>query len=263
MSIEQNLGRNLLQTYGLVSIIMPTYNCGNFIGSTLDSVISQTYQNWELIIVDDCSTDNTYEIVKKYLDNDPRIKYVRLEKNCGAAIARNKAIDLANGKYIAFLDSDDIWHPEKLEKQLEFMEKNGYDFTCTSYFKIDEKGNSLNRVIRAKAKSDYNGVLKFCPGNSTVIYNAEKLGKFKVPNIKKRNDYVLWLQIIKKAKYLYGIDVPLGSHRLRNGSLSSKKISLVNYHWKIYREIENLSFFKSVYLLCYWIISSVFKIIKG
>lgn len=248
------------KNYGLVSIIMPTYNCAKFIESSLNSVISQTYQNWELIIVDDCSTDNTFEIVKKYMYGEPRIRYVTLEKKSGAAVARNKAMELAKGKYIAFLDSDDVWFPEKLEKQITFMNNNGYDFTCTSYTKIDEHGNYLNRTIKAKLKSDYEGVLKTCPGNSTVIYNAEKLGKFRIPNIKKRNDYVLWLQVIKKSKYLYGLDEPLGSHRLRTSSISSNKISLVWYHWKIYREIEKLPFIKSVFLICYWIIFTFFKL---
>ncbi|MFD1772532.1 glycosyltransferase family 2 protein [Paenibacillus rhizophilus] len=245
---------------GLVSIIMPAYNCGDYIGITIDSVIAQTYKYWEIIVVDDCSTDNTEEVVKEYMSKDPRIKYHKLEKNSGAAVARNKAIDLAAGKYMAFLDSDDVWFPEKLTKQIGFMEENGYNFTCTSYTKIDEHGNYLNRTIRAHSKSDYDGVLKTCPGNSTVIYDAERLGKFKIPNIKKRNDYVMWLQVIKKESYLFGFEEALGSHRIREGAISKKKSSLVGYHWKVYREIEHLSFVKSVYLICYWIISTVFKL---
>lgn len=244
----------------LVSIIMPAYNCENFISHAIDSVISQTYKNWELIVVDDCSIDRTAEIVKEYIKKDCRIQYYKLDKNSGAAMARNKAIELAKGKYIAFLDSDDIWFPEKLRKQISFMEKNNYGFTCTSYTKIDEQGNYLNRTIIAKPKMDYNGILKTCPGNSTVIYNAQKLGKFNIPNIKKSNDYVLWLQIIKKENYLYGITEPLGSHRIRNGSISSNKVSLVMYHWKIYRRIEKLSIFKSCYLTLYWIIATIFKL---
>lgn len=134
---------------------MPAYNCGNFIGITLDSVIVQTYQNWEVIVVDDCSTDNTSEVVKAYMSKEPRIKYYKLGKNSGAAVARNKAVDLAEGKYMAFLDSDDVWFPEKLTKQINFMKQNGYNFTCTSYTKIDEQGNYLNRTIKAQSKRDY------------------------------------------------------------------------------------------------------------
>ena len=244
----------------LVSIIMPAYNCGDFIGIALDSVINQSYKNWEVIVVDDCSTDNTADVVQEYIKNDNRIKYHKLEKNSGAAVARNKAVDLASGKYMAFLDSDDVWFPEKLTKQIGFMEENDYGFTCTSYTKIDEQGEYLNRTIVAQPRRDYDGVLKTCPGNSTVIYNAKKLGKFKIPDIKKRNDYVMWLQVIKKEKYLYGIEEPLGSHRIRTEGISSNKKSLVGYHWKVYREIENLSLLKSSYLIVYWVIATVFKL---
>lgn len=244
----------------LVSIIMPAYNCESYIGTTLDSVINQTYQNWEVIVIDDCSTDNTAKIVEEYMKKDNRIRYHKLEKNSGAAVARNKAVDLATGKYIAFLDSDDVWFPEKLTKQIGYMKENDYGFTCTSYTKIGEQGEDLNRTIVAKPKSDYNSILKTCPGNSTVIYNAQKLGKFKIPDIKKRNDYVMWLQVIKKEKYLYGLEEPLGSHRIRTGGISRNKISLVRYHWKVYREIEKLPLFKSIYLIIYWIVATLFKL---
>ncbi|MEK4514271.1 glycosyltransferase family 2 protein [Paenibacillus sp. FSL H8-0122] len=244
----------------LVSIIIPAYNCGDFIGITLESIINQTYSNWEAVVIDDCSKDNTAEIVSKYVTIENRIRYFRLDKNSGAAVARNKGIDLAMGKFIAFLDSDDIWVPEKLSRQIKFMKQNSYNFTCTSYDKIDELGEYLNRTIQAKTKSDYDGILKRNPGNSTVIYNADVLGKFKIPDIKKRNDYVMWLQIIKKAKYIYGLEESLGSHRIRSGSLSEKKKSLVGYHWKVYREIEKLSVIKSIYLIIYWVIATVFKL---
>ena len=244
----------------LVSIIMPTYNCADFIGETIESVLAQDYKNWELIVVDDCSTDDTENIVEKYRYNEERIKYHRLEKNSGAAIARNTAIDLANGRYIAFLDSDDLWVSTKLSTQIYFMKDNNYYFTCTKYNKIDEKSKSLNRIIKVKNKSDYNGVLKTCPGNSTVIYDSEKLGKFKIDNIKKRNDYVMWLQVIKKARYLYGIDEVLGSHRIRRNAISSKKISLVKYHWIVYRNIEKLSVLKTIYLIFYWIIFTAMRL---
>lgn len=239
---------------------MPTYNCEKFISCTLDSVLAQTYSNWEIIIVDDYSTDRTEEIIYKYVQRESRIKYIKLERNSGAAIARNKALDIASGEYIAFLDSDDTWMPKKLDKQIGFMKKNGYNFTCTSYTKIDEEGNYLGKTIEAKSKSDYDGVLKTCPGNSTVIYNAMNLGIFKIPDIKKRNDYIMWLQVIKKEKYLYGLDETLGSHRIRSGAISSNKFDLIRYHWKVYREIENLSLNRSIYLIFYWIIFTTLKL---
>lgn len=244
----------------LVSIIMPAYNSGGFIGTTLDSVINQSYKNWEVIVVDDCSTDNTADVVQEYIKNDNRIKYYKLEKNSGAAVARNKAVDLASGKYMAFLDSDDVWFPEKLKKQIGFMEENDYGFTCTSYTKINEIGESLNRTIITQTRRDYNGILKRCPGNSTVIYNAEKLGKFFIPDIKKRNDYVMWLKVIKKEKYLYGLQESLGSHRLSSNGISKNKKSLVKFHWKVYREIENLTLFYSIYLILYWIVKTMFRL---
>ena len=235
----------------LVSIIMPTYNCAKFIGKTIESVIAQTYENWELIIVDDCSKDNTEEVVSKYKDN--RIKYHRLENNSGAAVARTEAMKKASGRYMAFLDSDDLWKKDKLEKQLEFMNKNNYNFTCTEYEQIDEEGNKLNKVIKVKKRADYNRILLDCPvGNSTVMYNVEKLGKFEVPNIRKRNDDALWLQILKKEKYIYGMPDILMEYRIRSNSISSNKLSLVKYHWQLYREIEHLSVFRSVFHICWW-----------
>lgn len=244
----------------LVSIITPAYNSEKYIASTLESVIQQTYKNWELLIIDDCSIDSTAKIVQSYMEKDKRIRYYKLDKNSGAAIARNKAIEHAKGKYLAFLDSDDIWFPDKLRKQINYMKKYDYNFTCTSYTKIDEQGNYLNHIVEANIKSNYDGLLKKCPGNSTVIYNAGRLGKFKIPDIKKRNDYVMWLQVIKKENYLYGIEEPLSSHRVRPNSISSNKINLLSYHWKVYREIEQLSFFKSIYLIFYWTIVSGLKL---
>lgn len=235
----------------LVSIIMPTYNCAKFIGKTIESVIAQTYENWELIIVDDCSKDNTEEVVSKYKDN--RIKYYRLKNNSGAAVARTEAMKKAIGSYMAFLDSDDLWKEDKIEKQLEFMNKNNYNFTCTEYEQIDEEGKKLNKVIKVKKRADYNRILLDCPvGNSTVMYNVEKLGKFEVPNIRKRNDDALWLQILKKEKYIYGMPYVLMEYRIRSNSISSNKLSLVKYHWQLYREIEHLSVFRSVFHICWW-----------
>lgn len=189
----------------LVSIIMPTYNCAKFIARTLDSVQAQTYQNWELIIVDDQSQDNTKEIVEEYMKNDPRIQYHLLDTNSGAAVARTTAMSLAKGDYMSFLDSDDIWMSDKLERQIRWMNDNGYAFSCTAYEQIDEDDNLLNRTIKTIKRTDYNRLLLDCPvGNSTVVYNVEKMGKFEVPNIRKRNDDALWLQMLKKEKYILG-----------------------------------------------------------
>lgn len=243
----------------LVSIITPTYNCAKFIGETIESVQKQTYKNWEMIIVDDASKDNTEEVVKKYKDD--RIHYIRLKENGGAAVARNFAMQNAKGKYMAFLDSDDLWKESKLEKQLEFMKQNNYNITCTSYEQINEKGEKLNKEIKPKRKVDYNGILLTCPvGNSTVMYNVENLGKFEVPNIRKRNDDALWLRVLKKEKYIWGLNEVLMEYRIRNNSISSNKLDLVKYHWYLYREIEHLSIFRSVFHICCWGIIKIFRI---
>lgn len=236
----------------LVSIIMPTYNCETFIAESIDSVIAQTYKNWELIIIDDCSTDKTEDVVKKYLNKDNRIKYYKLETNSGAAIARNIAVDHARGKYMAFLDSDDIWLPEKLSKQVAFMQTNNYIFTSTGFAWMDESGEDMRRIVRVKKRLDYHGVLKHCPGIMTVMYDVDALGKFKTPDIRKRNDYVLWLKVIKKAKYLYGMQEILARYRIRTGSLSRNKFTLVKYQWQVYREIEKIPVVTAASLIIYF-----------
>jgi len=245
----------------LVSIIAPTYNCGKFIGETIESVLNQTYQNWEMIIVDDCSTDNTKDVVESYIARDGRIRYHLLEVNSGAAVARTKAMELAVGQYMAFLDSDDLWTRDKLKRQLAFMKENGYNFTCTAYEQIDEDGKPLNKVIKTKVKTNYNGVLLSCPvGNSTAMYSVERLGKFVVPNIRKRNDDALWLQILKKDKYIYGMEDILVQYRVRSNSISSNKVALIKYHWQLYREIEHLAVIRSAFHICCWVFLKVFRI---
>ena len=162
---------------------------------------------------------------------------------------------------MAFLDSDDLWYKEKLEKQIAFMKDKNYSFTCTDYEQIDENGQTLNRIIKTKTRTDYNGVLLSCPvGNSTVMYNVKELGKFKVPDKRKRNDDALWLQILKNEKYIYGLPEVLAIYRIRPNSISSDKFELVKYHWKLYREIENLSVLRSSFHICYWGFLKVFKI---
>ena len=246
---------------GLVSIIMPTYNCGRFISETIESIQTQTYTNWEIVIVDDCSTDNTKEVVDKYIAKDNRIKYHCLESNSGAAVARTKSMELADGEYIAFCDSDDLWMPDKLEKQLAFMQKNDYAFSCTAYEQIDEESRSLNRIIKTIRRTDYNRLLLDCPvGNSTVMYNVKKMGKFEVPNIRKRNDDALWLQMLKKEKYIWGMPEVLMKYRIRSNSISSNKLKVVKYHWILYREIEHLSVLRSAFHIGYWSFLKIFKI---
>ena len=245
----------------LVSIVMPAYNCGAYIKETINSVLTQTYPYWELIVVDDCSTDNTKEIVFQIARKESRIRYFQLEKRSGVVAARTKATEEARGKYIAFLDSDDLWHKDKLQKQIAFMQEHGYAFTCTSYEKIDENGEPLGKIIRSVPRADYNRVLLDCPvGNSTVVYDCEKLGKCYGPNIKRRNDYALWLRILHREPYIYGIETVLMKYRVRSGSISSKKLPLIRYHWILYRDIEKLGMLRSLFHIMYWCTIKILRI---
>lgn len=242
---------------GFVSIIMPAFNCERFIGAAIESVLAQSYTEWELLVVDDCSSDRTYSIVWKYSKRDRRIILFRNKANAGAAASRNRAVRHAKGQYIAFLDGDDVWKKDKLEKQVHFMQNTGCLFSCTSYDKIGRSGKGLGRTVHAFC-AGYEELLRKCPGNSTVMYDAGCLGKYTIPLIKKRNDYVMWLRIIKDAGMLYGLDEVLSSHRIVPGSISYSKAGLVRYHWIVYRHIEKAGIGKSIYLICYWSVRSLF-----
>lgn len=237
------------ETNSLVSIVVPLYNGEDFIKSTIYTVFKQTYRNWELVIVDDCSTDNSYKIVNDLARGDSRIRLFKQSSNQGAANARNRAVKESRGKYIAFLDSDDIWNKDKLEKQLNFMEKYNYPITCTYYGKINEDGKNLNHTMKSPQKISYNYLLTHGIGNSTVIYDQEYVGKTYIPNIRKRNDYLMWLKIIKKTEYIHCLPKELAFHRLRENSISSKKLGLVKYQWRIYRKYERLSVIKSLFIM--------------
>lgn len=243
-------------TKPLVSVIMPTFNCGQYIIQSIESVIAQTVTDWELLIVDDCSTDNTAEVMKPYLERYPTIHYYILPQNEGPAAARTEAIKRATGKYIAFLDSDDIWKPEKLEKQITFMQKTGAKFSATGYSWMDEVGNDLHTLFIPPKKTDYKKMIRLSNpiGNLTVMYDQEALGKFEVPLIKKRNDFALWLQILKKTKYCYGMEEVLGIYRMgRMGSVSSNKFKQAKYHWQLYHGIEGHNVIRSLYEMACWV----------
>ena len=233
----------------LVSIITPVHNAQKFLPSCLESVAAQTYPNWEHILVDDCSDDASWELLKRYAEGDKRIKIVKLQVNSGAGIARNTAIEKAVGQYIAFLDSDDRWYPEKLQRQLDFMRTNGYYFTFTAYDKIDESGVVQRKAVRVNKEVSYSKALYKNPiGCLTVMYSADFFGKQYMPEIRKRQDYALWLKLLKKTN-AYGLDEVLSSYRIRENSISSNKLSLLKYEWKIYREEEQLPFFTSLFYL--------------
>lgn len=224
----------------LVSIIMPSYNTANYIEASIESVRHQTYENWELIIVDDCSTDNTDEVVRPFLA-DRRIHYLKNEKNSGAAISRNRALREAKGKWIAFLDSDDLWLPEKLEKQVSFMELNGYHFSYTNYEEINMSGEKTGVCVTGPKRITKTGMFNYCwPGCLTVMYDAEAVGLIQIADIKKNNDYAMWLKVCRKAD-CYLLDACLAQYRKgRTGSVSTHSIkTMIGWHYKLYHMAEN------------------------
>ena len=224
---------------GLVSIIMPSYNTAEYIAESIQSVLSQSYIDWELIVVDDCSTDNTDEVVKPYL-SDERIIYLKNEMNSGAAVSRNRALREAKGKWIAFLDYDDLWTPDKLSKQINFMEEHGYSFTYTNYAEIDTDSKKNGVTVTGPKRITKCGMFNYCwPGCLTVMYYANAVGLIQIADIKKNNDYAMWLKVCKKAD-CYLLDEELALYRRgRTGSISTHSIrKLIGWHYKLHKEAE-------------------------
>ena len=232
-----------------ITVVTPVHNAEEFLHACMESVLSQTHTNWEHILVDDCSTDNSVQIIKEYAGRDARIILLGLETNSGAGIARNTAIERSTGDYIAFLDSDDLWTPMKLQRQLSFMQENKYFFTFTSYRQINEQGLELPKRVVARERVTYKSALYKNPiGCLTAMYDVNFFGKQYMPAIRKRQDYALWLHLLKKTD-AYGLKDDLAIYRLRTNSISSNKLSLLRYEWKIYREVEKLPFHKSLFYL--------------
>ena len=222
----------------LVSVIMPSYNTANYIAASIQSVLDQTYQNWELLLVDDCSTDDTDAVVAPFL-SDARIRYLKNERNSGAAISRNRALHEANGRWIAFLDSDDLWYPTKLEAQLKFMQAHGYHFSYTSYEEINEAGTRTGVLVSGPKRITKTGMYNFCwPGCLTVMYDAKEVGLIQIEDIRKNNDYAMWLKVCEKAD-CYLLNESLARYRKRSGSISRHGyISLIKWHYRLYRKAE-------------------------
>lgn len=245
-----------------VSIIMPSYNTGRFISETIESVLAQSYSDWELIIVDDCSNDNTDDVVSQYL-TDKRIRYIKNETNSGAAVSRNRALREAKGKWIAFLDSDDLWEPDKLETQIVFMEKNDYHFSYTNYIEIDEESSPNGKSVTGPKRISKHGMYNYCwMGCLTVMYDAEVVGLIQIEDIKKNNDYAIWLKVCKKAN-CYLLNENLARYRKRNGSISNHGyIKLIKWHYKLFREAEKNNPISSVVLTVRNLLFGVIKKVK-
>lgn len=244
----------------LVSIITPVYNAEKFLKSTIDSVLAQDYKEWEMILVDDCSIDNSEKIIRKYMEFDKRIKYIKLSVNSGAAVSRNTAIKSAQGRYIAFLDSDDIWTPNKLKVQIEFMKKNSVGFSFSDYRVMDENGEEIDRIIRVPDEIDYEGYLRnTIIGCLTVVIDRKICGDFSMVNIRKNQDMATWLKVLKKCNKAYGINECLGVYRLVDGSISNNKVKAAKSVWKTYRDVEKLSIIKSGIYFTSYVINAVKK----
>ncbi len=231
----------------LVSIVMPSYNTGRYIKATIESVLSQTYPHWELLIVDDCSTDNTDDIVRSFL-SDERIRYMKNETNSSAAVSRNRALREAKGRFVAFLDSDDLWHPEKLERQLNFMHETGYKFTYTDY-NIQLNGEWLPYIYYGPDVVNRRKMRDYCYFSTiTVMYDREYVGLIQVEPIRKNNDYAMWLKIIEKIP-CYRFPQCLSSYIKHEGSISSgSKLKLIKHHYLMWRVAENESVLASCVL---------------
>lgn len=238
-----------MQDYGLVSIITPSWNCAKFVEETIQSILAQTYTHWELLFQDDCSTDNTKEIVLAYAEKDARIKYACNHQNNGAAITRNSALKRAKGRWIAFLDSDDLWLPNKLEEQLKFMVDNNYAFSYTNYNEINEQSDELGKSITGPKHITKSGMYTYCwPGCLTVMYNRDTIGNIQIKSIEKNNDYAMWLQVIQHAD-CYLLDKTLAHYRKRIGSISNHSyVQLIKWHYRLFHESEQKNMLLSTIL---------------
>ena len=239
----------------LVSIIMPSYKCGRFIEESVKSVQAQTYQNWELIIVEDCSGDDTISIVLKLKKNDNRISLYQNSSNSGAAVSRNAALRYAKGRWIAFLDSDDLWEPTKLDKQIKFMKENGYAFTYHEYIEIDEQDKELGVHVSGKEHVGKFDMFSCCwPGCLSVMYDASKIGIVQIKDIKKNNDTALWLKVIRKAD-CHLLPETLGKYRRRVISITPKPIwKRIWAHYPLFRIAEEMN----PLFATFWVIMNVF-----
>ncbi|OXB01264.1 glycosyl transferase [Flavobacterium oncorhynchi] len=234
----------------LVSILMPTFNAEKFIKAAVESVQKQTYENWEMILVDDASTDKTVKIIADFIQKESRIKHYQLQTNSGNGFARNIALEKASGKYIAFLDADDLWFPEKLEKQIQFLKANNLSFTFSFYDCIDDNGNNLNRRVQTPIPLTYKQLF-FCNyvGNLTAIYDADFFGKIKLESSQKRQDWRLWLTILKQIKEAKAVPESLALYRIRKDSISSSKFKLIKHNFGVYREFHGNNLVFSVFLM--------------
>ena len=244
-----------------VSIIVPVYNAGAYIRETVEMVRRQTWTDWELLLVDDCSGDNSREVIRSCCQTDPRIRLIEKKKNEGAAKARNTGLEQAAGRYIAFLDADDIWKPEKLEAELDFMKSREAGFVFTAYEFGDEQGQGTGKVVHVPDELDYRRALsRTVIFTSTVLFDTEKLEKhlLEMPDVGSE-DTATWWKILRQGEKAYGLDQVLAVYRRPRVSLSSNKLTAVRRIWNLYRNVEGLSLPASIRYFCGWAIRAVWR----
>ena len=246
----------------LVSIITPSYNSELFITETILSIQNQTFKNWELIITDDCSSDNTAGVIESFVKKDDRIRFYTLKSNQGSGAARNHSIKMAKGRYIAFCDSDDQWKVNKLELQLNLMINNNMALSYSGYDVIGENGKFIRTIYPPKIITLKKILSNNYIGCLTAIYDSEKIGKQYMPLIRKRQDWVLWITILKKIKKAEGIKTSLAIYRLRSNSISNNKFNLIIHNWNVYNKVLGYNKFKSVLLMLNFIVHYAVKVIK-
>lgn len=249
-----------MNNHDLVSIITPAYNSEKFISETIESVIAQTYTNWEMIIVNDNSSDNTEKIIEKYSQLDSRIQVINLNVNSGAAVARNKALEFAKGRFIAFLDSDDRWKKDKLNKQLKFMIDNNYGFTFTDYEYLKDTNYTKEKVFKVPKTLSYSQSLKKNDiGCLTVIIDKNIIGDFRMPLVRRGQDHLTWLMLLKKGHVAYGLSENLAEYRKVYGSLSNNKFRALKRQWNNYRNEVKLPLFKCIYYYMFYVLNNIKK----
>lgn len=231
----------------LISIVMPAYNCEKYIVQSINSILQQSYRNWELIVIDDCSTDNTPLILEQMQKEDTRIKYYRNEFNSGVSETRNKAIEIAKGEWIAFLDSDDMWEKFKLEKQILFSRKNNCKFVFTGSCYINEKGDKFNGIFQVPKRVDYKKLRRHnVISCSSVLIKKHFFESIKMQHDNMHEDYAVWLRVLKSGVYAYGINEPLLIYRISKNSKSGNKLKTITMTYKVFRFLE-MGVFSSIY----------------
>lgn len=246
---------------GLISIITPMYNAEKYVGLTIESVLEQTYKNWEMIIVNDGSKDSSAKIVENYVQKDSRIKLIN-QTNAGSATARNNALRNAQGQYICFLDADDLWDAVFLEKQINFLKEKNAALVFSSYRRIDEQGEQKLEPFIVPESVTYKALLKTCSISClTALYDREQVGEqyFKDELKSLRDDFVFWLQVLKKVKFAYGNKVILASYRVFASSTTGNKRKVIKPQFMVYYKVEKLGLLKSLYYLVHWAVNGFFK----